>query len=101
STPPPHPHPFPTRRSSDLDDPSMLTSDYIAEQTIARRLQGRVTVGHLSTLDVLEPDHRARVIDKLREAGLHVISLPATELHVKRSEEHTSELQSRGHLVCR
>src|SRR5439155_13703952 len=23
------------------------------------------------------------------------------ELHVRRSEEHTSELQSRGHLVCR
>ncbi|MFQ5899233.1 MAG: amidohydrolase family protein [Candidatus Methylomirabilia bacterium] len=65
------------------DDPAMLTSDYIAEQTIARGLQGRVTLGHLSTLDVLEPDHRARVIDRLREARIHVISLPATELHVK------------------
>jgi cytosine deaminase len=65
------------------DDPAMLTSDYIAEQTIARGMQGRVTLGHLSTLDVLEPAHRARVIDKLREAGLHVISLPATEMHVK------------------
>jgi cytosine deaminase len=65
------------------DDPSRLTCDYIAEQTIARGLQGRVTVGHLCTLDVLEPDHRARVIDRLREARLHVISLPATEMHVK------------------
>src|SRR5438093_1569110 len=26
---------------------------------------------------------RARVIDRIREAGIHVISLPATELHVK------------------
>src|SRR5438093_9439095 len=65
------------------DDPAMLVSDYIAEQTIIRGMQGRVTVGHLGTLDVLTPDHRARVIDKLREAGPHVISLPATELHVK------------------
>src|SRR5256886_12935415 len=32
------------------DDPSRLTCDYIAEQTIARGLQGRVTLGHLSTL---------------------------------------------------
>jgi cytosine deaminase len=32
---------------------------------------------------MLQPDHRARVIDKLRQAGIHVISLPATELHVK------------------
>ena len=65
------------------DDPAMLTSDYIAEQTLARGMQGRVTLGHLCTLDALEPVHRARVIEKLREARIHVISLPATELHVK------------------
>jgi len=34
-------------------------------------------------LDVLEPAHRAQVVAKLREARIHVISLPATELHVK------------------
>jgi cytosine/creatinine deaminase len=65
------------------DDPAMLTSDYIAEQTIARGFQGRVTLGHLGTLDALAPAHRARVIDRLRAAEIHVISLPATELHVK------------------
>jgi cytosine deaminase len=65
------------------DDPAFLTSDHIAEQTIRRGLQGRVTLGHLCMLDVLEPAHRARVIDRLREAQIHVISLPATELHVK------------------
>ncbi|MGQ4806988.1 N-isopropylammelide isopropyl amidohydrolase [Candidatus Entotheonellaceae bacterium PAL068K] len=65
------------------DDPALLTCDYIADQTIARGMQGRVTLGHLCTLDVLEPEHRARVIDKLCAARLHTISLPATELHVK------------------
>ena len=65
------------------DDPRLLTCDYIAEQTIARGLQGRVTLGHLCTLDVLEPEQRARVIDKLGQAHIHAISLPATELHVK------------------
>jgi cytosine/creatinine deaminase len=71
------------------DDPSRLTCDYIAEQTIARGLQGRVTLGHLCTLDLLESGHRARVIDRLREAEIHVISLPATEMHVKgRAERH-------------
>jgi cytosine/creatinine deaminase len=65
------------------DDPAMLTSDYIAEQTIARGLQGRVSLGHLCMLDVLEPAHRARIVDRLREAQIHVISLPATELHMK------------------
>jgi cytosine deaminase len=65
------------------DDPAMLTSDYIAEQTIARGMHGRVSLGHLCMLDVLEPAHRARVVDRLREARIHVISLPATELHMK------------------
>jgi cytosine deaminase len=65
------------------DDPALLTTDYIAEQTIRRGMQGRVTVGHLCMLDVLEPAHRAEVVAKLREARIHVISLPATEMHVK------------------
>jgi cytosine/creatinine deaminase len=72
------------------DDPSRLTCDYIAEQTVARGMQGRVSLGHLCTLDILEPSLRARVIDKLCEAGIHVISLPATELHVKgRADQHS------------
>jgi cytosine/creatinine deaminase len=72
------------------DDPASLTCDYIAEQTIARGMQGRVTLGHLCTLDMLEPDHRARVMETMRQAGIHVISLPATEMHVKgRAHKHT------------
>jgi cytosine deaminase len=71
------------------DDPRRLTCEYIAEQTIARGLQGRVTLGHLCTLDLLEPEHRARVIERLRRAAIHVVSLPATELHVKgRADRH-------------
>ncbi len=65
------------------DDPAMLTCTYIAEQTIARGLQGRVTLGHLCTLDMLEAAPRAHAIDLLQRAGIHAISLPATELHVK------------------
>jgi cytosine deaminase len=65
------------------ENPAMLTCDYIAEQTIARGMQGRVTLGHLCTLDMLAPTHRARVLDRLCQAQIHAISLPATELHVK------------------
>jgi cytosine deaminase len=72
------------------DDPASLTCDYIAEQTMARGMQGRVTLGHLCTLDMLQPAHRARVIAMLRQAGIHVISLPATEMHVKgRADSHS------------
>ena len=65
------------------DDPAMLTVDYIAEQTIRYGMQGRVTVGHVGLLDALPPPQRADVIAKLRDARVHVIALPATELHVK------------------
>jgi cytosine deaminase len=69
------------------DDPAMLTCDYIAEQALAYGMQGQVTLGHLSMLDVLEPAHRADVIAKLHEAGVHAMSLPATESHVKGRED--------------
>src|SRR5690554_7763253 len=32
---------------------------------------------------------------------LHVLQTLAAQNHITRSEEHTSELQSRPHLVCR
>jgi cytosine/creatinine deaminase len=83
------------------EDPARLTCDYIAEQTIARGMQGRVTLGHLCTLDLLEPGHRARVIDRMREAGIHVISLPATEMHVKgRAERHAWRGVTRIEELC-
>src|SRR5690625_3404485 len=47
----------------------------------------------LDTLTVFVPqDHTGAVLDALADAGAGAIG---------RSEEHTSELQSRGHLVCR
>src|SRR5207253_6888051 len=42
------------------------------------------------------PDRRKRGV-RWRQGS----PFPSTEVLAKRSEEHTSELQSRGHLVCR
>src|SRR5437660_8624188 len=49
--------------------------------------------GHLAAFRALRMIHASHPPDRLRPPAL-----PAGEL---RSEEHTSELQSRGHLVCR
>src|SRR5690606_41765044 len=88
--------PFPTRRSSDLDRPGrqaaqVLERAHHADQPVA---------AHPEITDVVEEDHahrRAR-LDRRREQraddGLVPTRLP-------RSEEHTSELQSRENLVCR
>src|SRR5437870_11054513 len=63
----------------------------------------------LSLHDALPIYMRKVMADALRRnMGLTTYQAVATELHGRiergefvRSEEHTSELQSRGHLVCR
>src|SRR5690625_6279428 len=52
------------------------------------------------------PAALARDLRYARSEGYEVTALTGYDLfchthHVERSEEHTSELQSRGHLVCR
>src|SRR5437868_8115190 len=88
-TPYPHPpalHSFPTRRSSDLEPSSEL---HVAElwyrSTALEDLLG------VSTEDIYD-ERLYRALDRL---------LPHKETIEKRSEEHTSELQSRFDLVCR
>src|SRR5207253_7363479 len=73
-------HSFPTRRSSDLEDPR---SSRDRQRGLSR--EGGVPAGRART--------RCGVRLPRRTAG----GAPARG----RSEEHTSELQSRGHLVCR
>src|SRR5207253_10640399 len=76
-------HSFPTRRSSDLADFQVLAAG--REQRSERR--GDFVVHHFETPGAEFPPYLI--------AGN---SAPGVS---KRSEEHTSELQSRGHLVCR
>src|SRR5262245_10437992 len=76
-------------------------------------LRGRQGVEHIARqhvrlLDVLNVDHRARAADSDRfldaadaHLGVHVGSETRVQLEPFRSEEHTSELQSLRHLVCR
>src|SRR5439155_20692228 len=79
-------HSFPTRRSSDL-----LTRRH---GPAAKRLVQPSTLHQLHAIEAkavalayFEHRHNARVV----QPGIVPV----------RSEEHTSELQSRGHLVCR
>src|SRR5204862_2429793 len=76
-------HSFPTRRSSDLRLRNQRAGgEEVGEQPLARHgLEDPVAPG--------EQDER--------DVGVHVPTLK----HLRRSEEHTSELQSRRDLVCR
>src|SRR5690625_7831620 len=57
---------------------------------------GKQAILKARALDRLEVDRRDDLV------GIHVgITQRNANAGVRRSEEHTSELQSRGHLVCR
>src|SRR5207253_10976545 len=69
-------HSFPTRRSSDLVWIFQTTgAGALRQKGLARASQGGLSVGDTYTINGFAAKNR--------------------------SEEHTSELQSRGHLVCR
>src|SRR5205814_9049441 len=89
------PHSFPTRRSSDLE----------LEKALARAGRRPTT-----STNVRPPDSRevrgleARAIELARrETALQAREqeIDARARWLERSEEHTSELQSLRHLVCR
>src|SRR5207302_10467769 len=87
-------HSFPTRRSSDLSQ--------INPMAAMAALQNQITNNHTSNINVNVPAHlfNAAVIQSYGNAIADVIDQKLrTSTH--RSEEHTSELQSRENLVCR
>src|SRR5207244_11999118 len=88
------PRSFPTRRSSDLGAEVAGRADLVAE-LLAHAAKG--------IQDVLLVDGRRRCADLVGDLGiLRVDQFPQLiDAARGRSEEHTSELQSPDHLVCR
>jgi cytosine deaminase len=64
----------------ETDDPNARTLEMLADQTIANGYEGRVTAGHTCALAAYPADYAATVIDKVRRAGIHMITNPATNL---------------------
>src|SRR5207253_8534522 len=88
TAPLPNPPPFPTRRSSDL--PVETVDSTASNAQLAANVRRTVPVITCSCAPAIGPRTSAiaATSPEARHAGT-------------RSEEHTSELQSRGHLVCR
>src|SRR5207244_12898638 len=85
---PTHPalHSFPTRRSSDLEHLSLEVSC-------------QAIPGYMDAMVMTFPVHNAEAIDGLAPGMMIDFKLDVRK--DTRSEEHTSELQSPDHLVCR
>src|SRR5690606_41653592 len=85
----PYLHSFPTRRSSDLGEQLYVSADKTQVEMVLRNLVS-------NAIKFTPPGGRVFVSAK-KEGGRMHISVTDTG----RSEEHTSELQSRENLVCR
>src|SRR5206468_13033323 len=94
-------HSFPTRRSSDLK--CLLVPERAPDRV--RHIGQVIGVDeildtHLQQLRLRAPNDAAKSIVGAREAPCGVDLREAHHRLAERSEEHTSELQSRSDLVC-
>src|SRR5207253_6215723 len=86
-------HSFPTRRSSDLGAAMVWSIGRLARRSKASAIRDNSYTIWSLTADRCKTTARRRQDCKITQV--------VTATAAKRSEEHTSELQSRGHLVCR
>src|SRR5690606_41681889 len=93
-------HSFPTRRSSDLDEVIAGVNVKVKDASTGAYLSDGVSVtvqdgDYSELLDLIQDSDPATFSGAWERPGTYTIIVQ------KRSEEHTSELQSRENLVCR
>ena len=67
----------------ETDDPRSRSLEYLAEKTIAENYQGRVTAGHTCALAAYPDDYAQKVIQKVKQAGINMITNPVTNLVIQ------------------
>jgi cytosine deaminase len=72
---------------TDGRDPRFALAAHIAQVTVDRGMQGRVTLGHATSLGALSARERDEVLPLLREAGMSVAVLPFTDMHLNGRED--------------
>src|SRR5207253_11093103 len=96
-----HLHSFPTRRSSDL--PVAVTRSHPAATPMGWDRFAELCRRPATAVYALG-GMRVEQLPQVRAVGAHGLAMISgiwEAADIGRSEEHTSELQSRGHLVCR
>lgn len=94
----------------ETDDPFYRTLEMIADEAMARNFApGRVTAGHTCALAAYDDHYAAYVIDKVKAAGLNIITNPVTNLMlqgrgdrqpIRRGITRVKELLAAGVNVC-
>jgi cytosine deaminase len=68
--------------ADDATDQRFAAAGYIAEKAIEHGWQGRVSLGHVTSLGSLTREEAAPVVERLRDADVSIVTLPATDLYL-------------------
>jgi len=64
------------------DDADGISIEYLCKKTIQEGFEGRVSVGHLTSLGALPKERLNPIIELMAKADISVMTLPATDLHL-------------------
>lgn len=67
----------------ETDDPTSGQLERLAEAVLRNRFRGRVTAGHCCSLSRQSDAEAARVIAKVAEAGISIVTLPMVNLYLQ------------------
>ncbi|WP_155956607.1 cytosine deaminase [Rhizobium sp. CF080] len=67
----------------ETEDKQVLALEKVAEAKIRNRFEGSVTVGHCCSLARQDDEVAKRVVDKVANAGLSVVSLPMCNMYLQ------------------
>ena len=67
----------------ETNDPAALSLEAIAEAAIAHRFSGKILCGHCCSLALQMPQAEARIIGKVAEAGIAIVSLPMCNMYLQ------------------
>ena len=68
--------------ADDRADQRFAATEYIARRTLECGYQGRVSLGHVTSLGALPPRELEPIVALLREAQISIVTLPATDLYL-------------------
>jgi cytosine deaminase len=67
----------------ETNDPSARSLEHIADAALRHRFPGKILAGHCCSLSLQAPQDEARIIAKVREAGIAVVSLPMCNMYLQ------------------
>lgn len=67
----------------ETNDPAARSLEHIADAAIRHRFSGKILAGHCCSLALQEPEVEARIIAKVRAAGIAVVSLPMCNMYLQ------------------